>query len=124
MIDRTRERLIPIGRVAEQEQLWPDGKSPHPERSRRWARKGCRGVRLKTVLLGGRPLLVGQGRQPVSLAGFRRLRSTMHCIGIHPESRVEISDKNFDLKSPACPAPLLQWPAVSETHREMPTQYG
>ena len=54
MIDRTRERLIPIGRVPEHEQLWPDGKAPHPETVARWARKGCRGVRLETVLVGGR----------------------------------------------------------------------
>jgi hypothetical protein len=54
VIDRTREHLIPIGRVPDLEQLWPEGKSPHPETVARWARKGCRGVRLETVLLGGR----------------------------------------------------------------------
>ncbi len=54
VIDRTRERLIPIGRVSEQEQLWPEGRSPHPETIARWARRGCRGVRLETIVLGGR----------------------------------------------------------------------
>jgi hypothetical protein len=54
MIDRTRERLIPIGSVPDQQQLWPDGTAPHAETVSRWARKGCRGVRLETVMLGGR----------------------------------------------------------------------
>ena len=35
MIDRTRERLIPIGRVGELDQFWPDGEvSLTPRRSR------------------------------------------------------------------------------------------
>jgi Protein of unknown function (DUF1580) len=54
VIDRTRERLIPIARVAEHGQLWPEGRAPHPETIARWARRGCRGIRLETVVLGGR----------------------------------------------------------------------
>jgi hypothetical protein len=54
VIDRTRERLIPIARVAEHGLPWPEGRAPHPETICRWARRGCRGVRLETVVLGGR----------------------------------------------------------------------
>ena len=54
MIDRMRERLIPIACVPEQAQLWPPGTAPHAETVSRWARRGCRGVRLETILLGGR----------------------------------------------------------------------
>ncbi len=54
MIDRTRERLIPIASLGEHGRLWPDGRAPHPETIARWARRGCRGIRLETVLLGGR----------------------------------------------------------------------
>ena len=54
MIDRNREQLIPITRIAEHERLWPKGRTPHRDTISRWARLGCRGVRLESVLLGGR----------------------------------------------------------------------
>ncbi len=54
MIDRKCENLIPIARIAEHERLWPEGRAPHRDTIARWARQGCRGVRLETVLLGGR----------------------------------------------------------------------
>jgi hypothetical protein len=54
MIDRTREHLIPLARAFDEECLWPEGKTPHPATIARWARKGCRGVRLESLLIGGR----------------------------------------------------------------------
>ncbi len=54
MIDRTREPLIPIARLAEHGRTWPEGRAPHPETIARWARRGCRGIRLETVVIGGR----------------------------------------------------------------------
>jgi hypothetical protein len=54
VIDRTCEHLIPLARAFDKECFWPDGKPPHPATIARWARKGCRGIRLETLLIGGR----------------------------------------------------------------------
>jgi hypothetical protein len=54
VIDRRCERLIAIGQVPEQCQLRSDGTAPNRETVARWARQGCRGLRLESVMIGGR----------------------------------------------------------------------
>jgi hypothetical protein len=55
MIDLNRERVLPLERASKL-RILPrrrKNKRPHPATLYRWAQRGCRGVRLETIRVGG-----------------------------------------------------------------------
>lgn len=66
------EKFLPVPTAVEQE----TGFRPHPSTAWRWTKKGVRGVRLQTAVLGGRPVT-----KPVWVREFIAATTATRAVG-------------------------------------------
>jgi hypothetical protein len=79
MIDRTKEPAISLAEVTKLPELQRNGKRPHVATIFRWTTRGCRGVRLESIQIGG--------TRCSTLAAVRRFLDSLS--GVEPQADVD-----------------------------------